>query len=234
MRKNESLLMFFLVLLLTGVSCNEDETSFHAECDVYTFTRYDSEGYLEYGNLYYVYANKSMDDVSVTTPNNNTITLAACDGSTSTFYKDTDDEDYSKTPPITGTYSFNILTSKNEEVKISDQLENSFAMPVDITKANIENDVLDLEWNDNANAYIFSIKKISDNTEKQLFLCKNFLVKTSYSIDTSDLSSELIAPSEGEEYVIEVLAYKFESGVGLTLAYNIQSISFAKATITWQ
>jgi hypothetical protein len=234
--KKESLLIFSLALLLTMASCNEDETPFDATTDVLTWTRYDSEGNLEYGNAYYVFANKSMADVSVKTTDNKTITLAPNAGSKATFYKEADDKDYSKTPPSIGTYSFDILTSNNEEVKMTDQLESSFAAPVNITKANIKDDVLDLEWDDaaKAQAYFFNIKKISDDTETQLFFTRSLLQETSYSINTFDLSPQLKTPSEGEEYIIEVRAYKFESNVEVNLTSNIQSVSFAKATITWE
>ncbi|MGQ1889391.1 hypothetical protein ACT29H_03015 [Thermophagus sp. OGC60D27] len=234
--KNLSFLLTLLGIIISLNSCNDEETAFSAYGDVVVFSRYSESGPIEFATAYYVYGNKSMQDVIVTTPNGNQKALNPYEGYSSTFLIEPADEDYSTVPPTPGTYKFQIRTSSNETDSISDILtSSSFVSPVNISDFSLENNTLSAEWSEpsNAEAYRVRVLKLTDDSEI-VYYASNLFSSTSFELNYASnyVKYQGNLPEEGEELIFEVLAYQFEEDFVGDL-YNIESISSARSQITW-
>jgi len=233
--------IFFSILaiaaLITFNSCNDDETPFDADADVLVLTRYSETGPPEFAAAYFVYANKSMQDVMVITPGGQQVELGADGNYTATFFKEPADEDYTSTPPTPGEYNFDILTEKNKEVLISDVLESNYVMPVEITSYTLEDNTLSIGWEETASAEAYRVRfiQMTDDGEN-VYFATNFIEGDTLIVEnaTSNINYQGTPPQPGEDYTIEVMAYNFEADAEAELFYNIQSISTARRTITWE
>ena len=159
-----------LAAMFALVACEDDEVAFEAEADVFTLAENNEEGQVVYAPVYYVYGNKSMDEVTVISPNGNEVELGYEGGMKSRFLKEPADEDFQRMPVAQGNYNFDILTSGGKEVQLSDRLESSSIPPTSIDYAKVENNVLDMEWNDiGANAYTLRIHAMTDDGDQLIF-----------------------------------------------------------------
>lgn len=234
MRKSVSIV---IGIILTGftVSCNEDETSFSAEVDVFTLSQYNQEGIPEFANAYYAYANKSMQSVEVSTPLGDLVELSTNGGINSTFFKEPQAGDFSGSQPMPGTYDFEITTKNNKVHLLSDKLESNVILPVNITQGTIEDNTLKVKWekDENALAYLFRILEDDPGAPRAL-LSSGFIESDSIVANLGSLNFPSEMPVSGNDYVLEVRAYRFESDKEVNLEYNIQAVSSAEKTITWE
>lgn len=235
MRKSISF-FFAIFFMVFAVSCNEDEVSFEAEVDVFTISHYNQEGVPEFANAYYAYANKSMKNVEVSTPMGDPIELSPNGGLNSNYFKEPNtNEEFTTSQPMPGTYEFEITTNNNKTLLFSDHLENSFIMPVNITQGSIEDNILKVKWqkNENALAYLFRILNEEQN-ERKVLLSSGFIESDSIVADLRSLNFQSEMPVAGNNYTLEVRAYRFESNKEVNLEYNIQAVSSAQKSITWE
>ncbi|MFW6268154.1 MAG: hypothetical protein ACOC1E_03385, partial [Marinilabiliaceae bacterium] len=145
MKKRKMLLMLPLAAILMFTACDDDEDpAFEAEVDVFVLSQNNADGDVVYAPVYYVYGNKSMDDVTVLTPDGSEVQLDSDGNTHSRFLKEPSEEDFQPTPPTQGDYNFDILVSSGEEVRESDQLGPEYLPPVTIEKAVVEENVLDM------------------------------------------------------------------------------------------
>jgi len=234
--KKLTLFLTLLGTILSLYSCGDDETAFNAFGDVVVLTRYSESGPIEFTTAYYVYGNKSMQEVTVTTPDQNQIELEPYDGYTSTFLLEPNDEDYSSVPPTYGEYKFHIITSGNNMDSVSDILgSNYYQSPVTITESTLEENTLIVTWSESsdADAYRVRVLETTDDSENVYYI-SNLYSSTSFELNYANnyVTYQGASPQEGEEYIIEVLAYKFEEDYVGDM-YNIESISSARTTIIW-
>ncbi|MGM0377028.1 MAG: hypothetical protein ACQEQ0_09640 [Bacteroidota bacterium] len=235
MKKRKMLFMLPLAALLMFPSCNDEETAFEAEVDVFVLSQKDSVGATVYAPVYYVYGNKDMDDATVLKPDQSEVQLET-DGNMKTRYlKEPSDEDFQSTAPMAGTYTFDILASNGEEFQESDQLGSAKLPPTTIEKAVAEENVLEMEWMDiGAQAYSLRMYAITSDNEDQIIYSGDF-----QEADTLRMNAAMETfhngqrPQMGEDYILEVQSYQFEENVQSNYSYNIQAVSAIRDTITW-
>ncbi|MFW5890147.1 MAG: hypothetical protein ACOCTO_02010, partial [Marinilabiliaceae bacterium] len=175
MKKRKMLLMLPLAVILMFTACDDDDPAFEAEVDVFVLSRNNGDGEVVYAPVYYVYGNKSMDDATVLTPDDSEVQLNSDGNTHSRFLKEPSEEDFQPTPPTQGDYNFDILVSSGEEVRESDQLGPEYLPPVTIEKAVVEENVLDMEWEEiGAQAYSLRMYAITGDDEEQMIYASNF------------------------------------------------------------
>ena len=235
MKKSKMLLMLPLAAILVFTACEDEETAFEADVDVFVLSQKNAEDAVVYAPVYYVYGNKNMDDVTVLTSSGNEVQLKSDGNTDSRFLKEPAEEDFQLTPPTTGNYNFDILASSGEEVQESDQLGSGNLPPVTIEKAVVEENVLEMEWTDiGAQAYSLRMYAITDDNEEQIIYAGNFQEAATLALNPAlENFQNGQHPQEGEDYILELQSYLFEEGVQNNLSSNIQAVSAARDTITW-
>ncbi|MFO8001780.1 MAG: hypothetical protein R6U46_11085 [Marinilabilia sp.] len=219
--------------LLAFSSCNDDESPFEPEADAFILSEVNEDGAPVFAPVFYVYGNKDIDVVTVQTPMGDEIELGPDGNLSSRFKWEPSEEDFEQTPPQGGTYSFDILAANGEEVELTDELGSGALSPVDIYAAEVESNILEMEWSEaqGALAYTLRIHSITEDGERQIY-GSNFIETDSLRLNPAQENFET-QPNVGEDYILEIQAYMFEDGTQSEFEYNIQAISSAKDTVTW-
>ncbi len=231
------ILMWPLLGLPFFTACNDDDPVFDANADAFVMVRgSEDNGSPEFAPAYYVFANSGMKSVDVTIPGSpDPIELEAYSGLTSTFALEPEDADYQPMPPASGTYIFDIITNKNEEKQLTDNLESNFIMPTASLTATVEENKLTVDWEKVANAKAYIVRMFNDEDGKLMF-GTNFLVDTTkmevpvYSIGQQGG----MTPQPGKTYRFELQAYLFEEGTTQNHGVNIQCVSTRQESIVWE
>jgi hypothetical protein len=231
--KKLSFILFLIGSILAFNSCNDDEVDFNAYGDVIVLSRYLETDELEFAAAYYAYGNKSMENVTVITPDGNNIELEPYNEYiTSSFKKEPTDENYSPNLPLSGVYQFVISTTSNETDSVSDIVESeNFVYPVKINDVSFTDNTLSAEWDEVPNADAYGIRIVNLSDPETIYFSSGWFSETSFEL--SYVNSQITNPLQsGEEVIIEILACKFEDVVGDI--YNFESISSSRTTLIWE
>jgi len=229
--------MLLLIAGFTINSCNDFDEELEVLTDVYVINKkFDSE--VRSANAYYVYANKTLSEATVTIPNNGgVIQLESLTGSIYTFAKEPVDSDYKTTAPIEGSYVFNIQGSNGETMQVPDLLDYGNLGIPQFTKIKFSGTpvIMELEWNlvTGADGYVVKMFDLEGN-----------LVFNGYSIDdnfnkytvTGSSNSGYWSQSavDGRSYMLQLNAFSYDAEANQTnYIYNVSEISIGESQIEW-
>ena len=157
-----------LVCGLSFTSCDDSDNNVTPDAvgDVYVKTIKDGET-TKYALYAYCSANYKMETVSIATPDDASIELAATNNPY-TFNNYGDDEnmpEFTETLPLEGKYTFNI-TSTDEEIMTRENTLSSKVVDIPVvTEAIIKDDKINVTWEeeDNNDAFILRLLDKDDN-----------------------------------------------------------------------
>ncbi len=229
MRKTR-LMILPLTLLLGFASCeDEEETALQANPDVFYMTRNTSNG-SEGAPVFYVYANKNLEMVTVTTPDQEEVELSPNSGFNDVFSREPSDEDYQTNGPEAGTYSFDVLGAGGEELFLEDELGEQVLHPVELTIAVADN-ILDVEWTEAEGADRYALRILEPSNGSETEMIRSNLIEGN-TLEVSGYSNDF-NPRTGNNYIVELRAFLFEN-VDYDLTSNIQAVSVSRDTIKWE
>ena len=245
MRKEKINFIFglcFVLGLATFTSCSDDDNDpellREAQTDAFVQKRViDDEE--KTAVSFFVWANCDLKSVTVTAPGEEgkTYTLKADANNSQVFRFMPSAEDFSAEAIVTGDYSFKLTgaTSSADTLNQNDALTDADLAKVEIASTEFESSKLKTTWETVADneGYVLTLFDSEDNI---LFIKEIDSEATEFSFGTSDEGwlSETKAVSE-EEYKVELgaILYEADSNDG-NKDYNIQHISYATKTITWE
>lgn len=235
MKKMQKIGQLVLIsLILTGiVSCNKDENieAFEVIGDAMILKRMVGDT-TYYARSYYAYGNYAMTEASVTLAEGGTVALTAADATKRTYMKEPTIDDFSTTPPVTGTFEFSVMNEGIEHTS-SDLLSFSNLDFPTITTANYNSSTITVEWEQVTTAENYLVRMVDENYD---------LVFTGYLLSNTALTYQIGAstgtwsqtPVDGETYMIEVHAFLYDNDASTDdYFYNIDEISIASQNVVW-
>jgi len=224
-----------LVLLVLGgfASCkDEQETApFEVTGEVILIKRMIDDEVM-YARTYFAYGNQPMQSGEVTLAEGGTLPLTAADDTKRTWQKTPAIVDFSATVPVIGQFDFTVMNEDIEHM-VSDVLEfNDLGFPT-IDSAGYNNGTIRVEWQDVANADSYLVRMVDENYE---LVFVGQLLNTNYT--TYEIASNSgvwsKTPANGETYMVEVHAFKFEDGAtNENYLYNANDLSIASKEVVW-
>jgi len=218
-------------------SCMKDDPApLNAEVDVMVQDIKTDNG-VKYGITIYAIANYEINTATVTGPGTNGEIyqlVAGSDKHQFTFIPETDD--YSDVMPIKGDYTFEITSVSNEKITGKDVLGEEKLTPIVIKSTSITNHILKTTWDKvtGANAYVV---RLYNEDKSEVVFSSTLLAddKTEYEFGPSTQGwGTGRSPVTDNDYHIELLGIKFETGVTYDLTNNIQFITLDSKSITWE
>jgi hypothetical protein len=158
--------LFFGFTAILFAGCNDDPAPAEAYPDVYVRSMM-SEGSAVYAVAQMVTSYTAMDTVIVTGPVG-APSLKSYDNTHLSFVNEPASEDYEVTPPMSGTYTYNVKFSNGEELSVSNSITSPFVAPaqnmavVEVTENNVT--TVKLTWDAVANTDYYSIKATQGTT----------------------------------------------------------------------
>lgn len=228
-----SLAVLSFVLILT--SCNgEEEEPLNSIGDIYVIKKKVNDE-IVYGTAYFLYSNKAINSVSVTTPDGNDFALSAYKGTTLTFSKEPEESDFITEVPSEGNFVFDVATTTGETMKVDETLEfDDLDFPV-VTETTFEqdNDSYIIEWGEVDGTDGYFVKLFDEDNEE---------IYTSQTVGGSILEIEVttsdgfwqLVPRPGKHYSIHVHAITYESDATFDdFVYNVKEIAIGETEIIW-
>jgi len=222
--------MFCLVLSVSFISCNNNDTTPEGYGDVYVVSKIKTTG--ETSNVAYglfIQASGLYGTLSSVTVTNGTksYTLQE-DSNTGFFYYESD---YSTSLPTKGTYTFNYLFSSGEINTSSNVLTENVLEPANITNCAFSNNEINLKWDavEDADAIYVQLKK-ADGTLIFSSVTNSYLLGTATSYDISTSTGTWASDYDmvnGTTYTVEVIALMADQ------SNSVQAMSIASQTVVW-
>jgi hypothetical protein len=226
-----SLALLFVALFFT--SCDEEEEALSSVGDAYVIKKIvDDE--VVYGTAYYLYANKSLSNVTVTTTDGEEINLSVYAGSSYTFYMDPEEIDFSTDTPIEDDFVFAVVASSGETMSVNETLEfEDLGIPeitVDSYDSDQESHTINWEPVEESDGYVVSV-----------FTSEGDVIFESPGINpdleefeiSSALGSWQENPIDGTTYKIQVQAFSYESSATTDGFYSFKEVSIGEKDIVW-
>ncbi len=225
--------LFIMILVLIGVtSCNDENTeAFEVKGDAIIIKRMLT-GEDTYASALYVYGNYQMSDVSVITPDEQTITLTAADENQRAYLKEPGIADFSTEVPATGLYSF-YVTNEDIEHSTTDVLEFNDIGYATITEASYDGGTIMVEWESVDEASNYMVKLVDEDFTT---IFTGYLLTSSANIFQIQSSTGTwnSTPTAGGTYFVEVHAFEYDTeATSSDYTYNINEISIATETVVW-
>lgn len=229
-----------IALLMTFMftACmNDPDPVFDIMGDVYV-TKKMVNNEIKYAPYYVVYGNVGMNSATVTLPNGGgTINLDGTNGGL-TYMKNAADSDYSTEMPDEGSYLFEAVSTKNETLQVSDDLQiDDLDIPEIDTIKFVNGSTMQVSWNSVAGADGYFLR-IADASDKDVF--------ESFSLDANTHNYSIMEGSEstgkwkqsisaGQTYTLQINAFRYDAGATLNNSvYNIQEVAISETPFTWQ
>lgn len=239
MRKMKNYRIAGMALLMGVVftSCLDDsDPQFDIMGDVIV-TKKKVNDEVQYAPSYFVYGNLGIKSATVTLPNDGgTVDLDGTTGSL-TYSKEPAEEDYSVNIPEEGNYLFEAVSSKDEMLQVSDQLQlDDLAIPEFDSIKFISNSTLKASWNAVSGADGYYIK-ILDSDGKDVFISYTLENDvTEYTILESDASGKWQqTAATGQTYTIQINAFSYDAAAtAINNGYNIQEIAIGETQLDWE
>ncbi len=229
-------LMMLTSLILVSCFKNE-EVALEADTDVYMIKKMSGETPV-YGVAFYAYCNHVMKSGTVTQTGDlgSQVNLGLNPGSIYTLYKEPTENEFYGTLPEESEYRFNVVAENGQTSESSDYLKvKDLGIPT-ILKAEVGDveKLLDITWTKITDADGYVVKIVEDNG--------SYIYSSgALSPETDTLSINLLVGNwtktmeKGNTYNIEISAFAYEDNANaLTAIYNIESISIAQMSITWE
>jgi len=227
-----------LFMVVTFTACMKDTNpQFDIMGDVFVTKKMINDE-TQYAPSYFVYGNLGMTSATVTLPNGGgTVDLDGTSGSL-TYQKVPAELDYSTEMPDEGDYFFEAVSTKNETLQVSDELQlDDLAIPAIDSIVFITTSTVQVYWNSVSGADGYFLK-ITDAGGEDVFL--------SYSLDANTTSYTIMDGSEstgnwkktiemGQMYTIQINAFSYDADANQNNnVYNIQEVAIGQSQLTWQ
>lgn len=229
---------FILLLAVAGLfSCNDDDTTapFDVIGDVFITKKMigDEE---QFAASYYAYGTQPMTDAKVSTPDAEEFDLDAATGSTSTWIKVAEEDDFINELPTLGTYTFTVTHEAVEHETTDDVIYNDLKF-TEITNKEMVSDILSLEWEAGPGAEGHMVRLINETGD--IVFGSAFIPEqgTQLEIGVNTGTGSWLSgyPNTGDTYAIELHAFSFESGVADDQkTFHIQGIAITDDSVTWE
>lgn len=230
------LLLFGLIPVL-WTSCNNDVSEpFEAISDVFMVNQIMNNDTV-HALTYYVYGNMEISSANVAKDNDqeNRMDMVSLSNSNLLMGLEPDDNDF-KTESDTATmFLFNVMSKRGVSVQNYDYFDPQGLGIPEITNMSFsDQNELMVEWNDLEDAQSYQVKV--NNADGENIYMSIGLNTTVNQLTLNDVYGSWIAqPESGETYTVQVQALIYEEGVDSYIAsYNIEEISIAEQSITWE
>lgn len=231
-------LVVFLSVVMSFTSCDNDDTEVVFEALPEVLIKGKKVGDVEkYAVEYEVYATKNIKSVTVKTPGteSKTVTLVKVFGNYFTYIPL--ETEFVETLPAIGDYEFTVtsLDDSDQPLVVKNKLEDVKLSQVAIKESVFDNNDQKVAWDLVTGTDTYRVKLYKDNV---LIFQGNYLKNTvkEYSFNAYTPGWLNAVANVGEEYELELCAFKFETGVTayqLSHIQHVQFISVDRKTIKW-
>ncbi|WP_297097712.1 hypothetical protein [uncultured Draconibacterium sp.] len=235
MKIGKTLTIFLIVAGFFACSDDDNSVPFEVIGDVFVIKR-NIDGEDQYANSYVAWGNQPMSHAEVTTPGAASLTLDPASENMNTYAKEPALAEYSSAAPVEGNYQFLVI---NEDIthQAVDLLDFDNIAFTTITSAEVDNQLLAVHWETNANADAYVIRLINEAGE-MAFVSQTLPTQMTslqeIGVGTANGSWQE-TPEVGNVYNIEFLTIRFEDdAVSSDAAYHIQEIAVTEQETTWQ
>jgi hypothetical protein len=230
-------LLCFTLGAVTLVSCNDDDPApFDAVVDVY-IKDLKTDGGTKYGIEIYALGNYEIKSAKVVAPGTGGKTYELTQSSDKhQFIFRTPVNDYTNDLPVKGNYSFEITSVNDEKITGIDIVGEEKLTPISIKTATMNNHMLKVTWDKIQNAEAYAVRLYSADKTKIMFsgtLLNSNATEFEFGTSTPSWASGE-QPAANTNYVVELQAVRFETGVTVNKVDNIQFVSSDSKTIKWE
>ncbi|SES82015.1 hypothetical protein SAMN05444285_102174 [Draconibacterium orientale] len=233
MKIGKTLTILFLVAGL--FACNDDDNSvpFEVIGDVYVIKRTVNDE-VKYANAYVAWGNQPMSHAEVTVPGGANFTLNPASENQNIYAKEPTLAEYSTAAPVEGNYQFLVI---NEDIthESTDLLDFDNIAFTPISSADIDNNILSVQWETNSAADGYQIRLINQSGDLAFSSVALPKQMVRFDIGTNTASGAWYeTPVADNVYTIEFLTIRYEDdATSLDAVKNIQEIAVTEGEVTW-
>lgn len=220
------------------VSCNDDDDpALSGAADVYIVDQKIGDDAVKYAITVQAESNYEIKSATVTAPGTNGKTYDL----TATSYKKIftfipAETDYGTELPPKGDYSIEITSKNGEKITVKDALGDEKLDHVAIKTAAMDNSKLKTTWDKVELADAYEVRLYTEDKKEMIFRSSR-LASSKVEYEFGSTSKDWVpgkTPVKNTNYVVELVALRFETGVTVNKLSNIQFISFDSKTIKWE
>lgn len=219
-------------------SCNDDtnDNAFEVFADAYIVKKLMGDE-VKTAAAFYAYANSGIASATVTPPidGGEPFELYPSTESSSTFFKEPDASEFKTELPTTGTYQFDVKSTRGENILKEDLLETpGLEIPViDSTSYQPESFSLKVNWQSVQGADGYVVKLLSPEGLTTFISFAIAPTAEEFVIHSSSGNWEIQA-SPGDSLTLLVQAFAYDSDTTNEInIYNIGEITIGEQTIIW-
>ncbi len=169
MRADRSNSLLSLILVILGfISCDKVTVTNHATADVF-IKSISYQGNILFGVAHSVFSYNGISQVSLKTPQGDTLLLSSKVDEGLSFFKDPsfDSGDFNINPPASGLYSYRVTFKDKTQTVLTNTLGANYLLPAKIDSFGISSDgrFIVLKWNPVSEAQGYQIRVVKGNTE---------------------------------------------------------------------
>jgi hypothetical protein len=227
-----------IILIFLFVSCNNDadNDNFEVFADTYIVKKL-ADDEVKTAAAFYVYANSGIASATVTPPidGGDLFELSPSPESSLTFFKEPDASEFKTKLPTTGTYQFDVKSTRGENILREDLLETlGLEIPViDSTSYQPESFSLKVNWQSvqGADGYVVRLLNLEGLT---VFISFAIVPTAEELVIHSTSGNWEIQASPGDNLTLQVQAFAYESSATNEInIYNIGEIAIGEQKIIW-
>lgn len=192
---------------------------------------------VRYGIVIYATSNYELKSAKVTGPGTNgEVYELTATADKRQFVFESESGDYTVALPPKGDYSFEITSTSDEKLTGKDVLGDEKLSSIVIKTSTMDNQMLKTTWDKVQGADYYVVRLFSEDKENLLFQ-STFLTaeKVEYAFGSSTQRwADGKSPVANTNYVVELLAIKFETGEYYDIVNHIQFITLDSETIMWE
>ncbi|WP_423130106.1 hypothetical protein [Gaoshiqia sp. Z1-71] len=223
--------------VFTLVSCNDDDPDpLQAIVDVMIQDIKTEEG-VKYSVVIYATANYELKSAKVTAPGAGGEVYNLTASADKRFFMFTpDEEDYTDELPVKGDYTFELTSLIDEKITGKDVLGDEDLEPIIIKTAAMNSQKLKTTWDkvDDADAYLV---RLYTANKSEILYSSNLLASNQVEYEFGAASSGWASgksPVTDTNYLVELWGVRFETGVTIDKANNVQFVTIDSKTIKWE
>ena len=227
--------LFILLLVVAGLaSCNDDETApFEVTGDAIIVKRKINDE-IRYARYLYAYGNYPMTSAKVTPPEGGEITLESLYVNNYTYADIPDTSGFTTTLPDIGQFTFTVVNEDIEHVVNESLSFNDLDIPV-IDSISYSNQTIFVGWElpatDKPDSYLVVLV---DEDYESVFSGVLLSNTADRYVIANQSGTWAKTPVNGETYMVEVHAFKYESGFTADNYFlNANDLSIASAEVVW-
>lgn len=223
------------IFMLASCEVEPDPIHFDAALDV-VVQDMKTDSVVQYAIVVYASANDEIKSVKVTAPGTEgkVYELTATTNKLQFVYMP-EPAEYTSEFPVTGDYTFEIISMKEDKITGKDIVGNQQLAPIIIKTAVLTNHVLKTTWDKLTGADGYVIRLYSEDKEELFYNSAILIDKAEYEFGTNTPSWTYgKSPMAGTNYVVELLGVRTEAGVTADKWSHLQFITLDSKTIEWE